>query len=485
MRRNEALIPPLSADRKEIIMKQIYQDLLNNIPDYQDFLTLEELDASSYRLAEEYPDVVTVFPIGKTREGRDLLCIKIEGGPQNAMAYGLPHPNEPIGTAMMEYFIRSLAESKELRDEVGYTWYFVKAWDADGYKLNEKWIKGPFTLYHYSRNFFRPASHQQVDWTFPIDYKELHFHSPLPETTAMMELIAQVKPAFIYSLHNAGFGGAYWYMSHQVPSVYENLHNAANRMNIPIHLGEPEVPYCVTWAPAIYQMLGITQSYDYLEKYTKQDMAKAITSGTCSADYALALCDAYTMLTELPYFYDERIKDLSPSTITRKQAVLNKLEYEQKASQFIRDMLDQIAPFVSKENPFYSTLKDFTKKGSSEALTNMVNSNPEFEKLATVAEQFDNELIAKFYKLLSFGMLVRANEYELDKLQAQGKICPQSVAALTLALSTAVSAHKELSDQLESQINYQVVPIKKLVSIQLESGLFVLEAIKNGGKEAR
>ena len=39
----------------------VFENLLNNIPDYKEFLTLEELDASSKALAEKYPDVVSIL----------------------------------------------------------------------------------------------------------------------------------------------------------------------------------------------------------------------------------------------------------------------------------------------------------------------------------------------------------------------------------------------------------------------------------------
>ena len=150
-------------------MKSIYQKLLSGIPDYKEFLTVDEMDESSRRLAAEHPDCVELFEMGKTRQGHPLLCLKIGSGSRNALMFGCPHPNEPIGTMMLEYFTKNLAENKELRDELDYTWYIVKAWDADGLRLNEKWLKGPYTLYNYSRNFFRPAGHKQVDWTFPVD----------------------------------------------------------------------------------------------------------------------------------------------------------------------------------------------------------------------------------------------------------------------------------------------------------------------------
>ena len=55
-------------------MKPVYQKVVNAVPDYQQFYTLEEHDASSRALAAEFPDVVELSEIGTTREGRPLLC---------------------------------------------------------------------------------------------------------------------------------------------------------------------------------------------------------------------------------------------------------------------------------------------------------------------------------------------------------------------------------------------------------------------------
>ena len=108
-------------------MKSVFERLLASIPDYQAFLTAQELDESSFALAKEYPDIVSVFPFGKTKEGRTLYCMKISGGPHVGLMFGCPHPNEPIGTMMLEHLTRSLAEDDELRRELDYTWYIVKA----------------------------------------------------------------------------------------------------------------------------------------------------------------------------------------------------------------------------------------------------------------------------------------------------------------------------------------------------------------------
>ncbi|MFM7784888.1 MAG: hypothetical protein ACKPE6_09645 [Gammaproteobacteria bacterium] len=84
----------------------------------------------------------------------------------------------------IEFLMRRLCEDEALRTELGYTWHFIKSIDSDGMRLNEGWFKGPFTPTQYAWHFFRPAPFDQVEWTFPLDYKTLHFDTPMPETEA-------------------------------------------------------------------------------------------------------------------------------------------------------------------------------------------------------------------------------------------------------------------------------------------------------------
>lgn len=462
-------------------MKKVYRELLEKIPSYEHFLTLDELEASSRNLAENHPEVVSLFPFGKTKNGMTLNCLKIGSGSKNALMYGCPHPNEPIGTMMLEFFTRELAENKELREALDYTWYIVKAWDADGLKLNEGWLKGPYTISSYSRNFFRPAGHKQVDWTFPIDYKNLHFHDSIPETKAMMELIDKVKPHFIYSLHNAGFGGTYWYMTSPLPELFEALYTASEKVGVPLSLGEPEAPYLESFAPAVFKMLGIEENYDYLEKYGEEHPEKLIRVGTCSASYAYERHKSFTLLTELPYFYDERIMDMSESDMTRKDAVLEQLAFSKEKDAYIKGQMQKTLKYIDKDNPFRLALEAFTRGDSDNATARMANEDPEYQRPATKAEVFDNLYVNKFYASLSYGMLIRMNEFELDKMKESGEINEEKEALLNQAVKDAEEAHRKLCEYIEAQINYQVVPIKKLVSIQLESGLLVADYLQ--GKE--
>src|SRR2546427_2940685 len=41
-----------------------------------------------------------------------------------------------------------------------------------------------------------------------------------PETAVLMRVMERVRPAFFYSLHNAGFCGVYFYVSRDRPELY-------------------------------------------------------------------------------------------------------------------------------------------------------------------------------------------------------------------------------------------------------------------------
>ena len=110
----------------------ILDELVDKVPEYKEFLTVNELDASATILAEDF-DKVEKIKIGESREGRPISYLKIGDGPKNALLFAFPHPNEPIGSMTVEYFSSVLAENPDIVDELGYTWYLIKTIDPDGW----------------------------------------------------------------------------------------------------------------------------------------------------------------------------------------------------------------------------------------------------------------------------------------------------------------------------------------------------------------
>jgi len=461
-------------------MKEIYQKVMAGVPDYRHFLTLEELDESSRKLAERYPDVVKLSELGKTSEGHPLYCLKIGGGSRSGLLLGCPHPNEPIGTMLLEYFTEQLASDTALLESLDYTWYVVKAWDADGLRRNEGWLKGPYTLFNYARNFFRPASFEQVDWTFPIDYKELHFHDVIPETEAVMHLIDEIKPHFIYTLHNAGFGGTYWYESEPTPMVYDALREVAHTYDVPLSLGEAEAASSVRYSPAIFECGGVRQEYDYAEKFSSEPMQKKnfqMWSGDNSAAYAKERYGSFTLLTELPYFLDRRIESCKLVPETRRELVVQQMAENDAMSRELQEILSISKDCMALNNHYMRAVECFSAESEHAALRNQICSDPSFARQATEAEKLDTLYISKFYKMLQYGMLVRANETELARCDAD----PRRRQKLESGYEKALESLKRIAEHLENNLNYSVVPIKNLVSVQLESMFIVLEYLKMGG----
>ncbi len=452
-----------------------FDHLLQNIPDYKEFLTVEEMDESSRKLAADYPDLVTMWEAGKSRGGHPIYVLKIGEGSRNAFMFGCPHPNEPMGCMMLEYFSRYLCEHDDFRKEFDYTWYLIKSIDLDGTKLNEGWFKGPFTLYNYARNFYRPIGSEQPEWTFPFDYKNYKWDTPIPETQVLMKIIDDTKPAFMFSLHNAGFGGAYWYLTKEAPEIYDKLYAAAEKNRVPLHLGEPEAPFIPSFSKAIYKMLGMADEYDFAEKYGEGDPAETMFAGDSSDSYAKKY-GTFCLVAELPYFYSPKIEDTSELPFTRLEAVEQGLKENLEISEDMAHYYDQYRQLCGPDNVFVKIVGrglDERKKDYDTQL-NFARQNEDNKKPCKVSEEFDNLIVTKFYKMLSWGLLIRGAKYERDR---RGGTPEEEM--LNGIIAEMEEKLKTLSAEVEEKTQYSVVDIKRLVGVQLESGMIVADYVKN------
>ncbi len=440
--------------------------IIEHVPKYNVFMTVEELDRSAVELAEKYPDVVKLLEIGVTREGDKIYALKIGNGRNKALLFGCPHPNEPVGTLVLEYLSWTLATNDEFREMFDYTWYIVKVADKDGLRLNHGWLKGPFTILNYAKNYYRPAGNKQVEWSFPIEYKTLKFYDPLPETRALMSLIEAEKPDFIYSLHNAGFGGVYYYISEEAQLLYPIYYKFPKDYNVPLSLGEPEVPWAQRLAPAIYRMVSTPEYYDFLSKHINKDPAEVIKTGTSSFDYARRFNPkVFELVTEVPYFYNPQIEDTSPSGIHRRKAVLDNIEKSKELYQLVRDVYEKVKAKLRLFTRLRESIEYYleTFPDSIAAKENWAKTASELEREATVAEKFDNYQVSEFYRLLVLGML-----YRMLKIEAESG----GGSIIEISLRDVEEELERRAEKLEEELKYTVIPLDKLVKIQLAAGLY-------------
>lgn len=435
-----------------------------DVPDYQDFLSVDEMNLSSRRLLEQYPDLVSAKEIGKTRNGEPIELLTIAGGEAHAFVFGGPHPNEPIGCMTIEYLSQRLCQDDTLRGELGYTWHFIKTIDADGMRLNEGWFKGPFSPSNYARHFYRPARDEQVEWTFPIAYKSLHFDDPLPETRALMRVIDETKPELLYSLHNAGFGGVYYYVSRECPPLYETFHKIPEWFGLALDLGEPEMSFADPFAPAIYRMLTSMDMYDHLERGGIADPAASIGFKASSAQYA-ERHGSFFLIVEMPYFDEPRVNDLTPTNTLRRDAILKAMDLAIEHDAWIRGQHRAVEGALQLDTPVRRALEDFLamSAGFREADKQWVMTAEETARPATEAELFSNLYTSRFYKLLNTGLLAR---------MLNDEIAAGNTDAGLRAASEAAAARLEADGlALESALDWRAIPIRSLVGVQCCAGL--------------
>jgi hypothetical protein len=432
--------------------------LLARVPDFQEFLTLDELRASSRRLVAEFPALARLETVGASAEGRPIELLTIGSGAVPALLLGVPHPNEPIGTLTLEFLCRLLCEDADLRAGLDATVHVVKVADPDGLVLNEGWFKGGFSPLRYALEYYRPPHREQVEWSFPAEYRTLRFTTPSPETACVMRVMERVRPRFFYSLHNAGFCGVYFYVSHERPALFTALHDLVASQGLPLHRGEPEVPYLRTLAPAIYALFGIDDAYEYLARTLGEDPAPLIEAGTSSDDWLRRVSEAFSLVCELPYYTAPGLEDTGPAGTSRRAAVVTGLS---RIEALHAECARAFAALRGRtpEHRLTRSVTDYLEKTPKRLAAARAHAqSPDYAREATRAEALDATTCKAFYHFLYLG--------EVHRLA--GMVGEQRLADELRARLAA------LIDEVERESALRVLPLRALVAIQAGAGLLAL-----------
>jgi hypothetical protein len=387
------------------------QELVARVPEYDGYATVDELLAGLRALAESHPELAHVRRIGTSRLGEPLWCLTIGAGERDAVVVGFPHPNEPIGGLTALHLATTLCEDDALRDALGCTWHVVACVDPDGTRLNEGWFKGELTRERYARHFYRPAPDEQVEWTFPLAYKDAYFDRVLPETLALMRLIDETRPALMASLHNSEVGGVYYYLSRPLPGVYDGLAALPARLGLPLELGEPEMPHIPVLAPAIYQSMPIGTLYEFLAAMGV-DPVEHITGGS-SAEYA-ERHGTFTLVCEVPYWTDERAHDERPTDRTYADILRDQANLTGEFADTVLGAIAAVAGDLRADSPFLRATRSLTAHVADSAEeTRRRAAAPAATRPATVAEVYSTQAFVHMQRLREGGMLLRALDGEL------------------------------------------------------------------------
>jgi hypothetical protein len=290
-----------------------------------------------------------------------------------------------------------------------------------------------------------------------------------------MRIIDAYPIDFLFSLHNSGFGGVYYYWSRNVPELYPALYEFIAEQGIPLHLGEPELPFVRKLdGRAMFEFPSFGEIYDYMEKYSPIPPDEVLNSGTSGDDYAIERYGSLGVVCEMPYFYDPRIEDTSPSDVSRRHAVLEGLEYRREILGFIARNYEEVKPLLTVGSLFVDAIEELMRTGETdiETMEIAVSSDSSYERRATIAEMWDALYVSKFYTLLDLGQFVRLLEHE--KAERRGEFPRQ----LQEVLNASLEMFEKSAAEAEGDLDYTVVPIKKLASVQLVTALRAMDYVQ-------
>ena len=429
---------------------------LESVPEIEVFSTADELVEGLRELAESHPGVALLRRVGTSRLGDPLLCLTIGTTGAEALVFGLPHPNEPIGGLSALHLARRLCEDAGLRQRLGHRWHIIACIDPDGLRLNEGWLKGPFTREHYARNFYRPAGDEQIEWTFPLDYKTAYFDEVLPETAALMRLIDQLRPSLMCSLHNTELGGVYYYLSRPEPALHGVLQEIPARLGLSLDRGEPESPSIAQYADGIFQMPDIETIYDYYVEHG--DPVPEKLGGNSSHSYTRPY-GTLTLLSELPYWDDARVSDASPSTTSYADALREQAAGFRDLVGWMEEILAATGDELTGGSAFVRASRYFARvMATSPDSMEKRAAEPASQRAATVAELASLRDSVHMFRLRYAGMLLRA----LDAEVGIGNATP----AIRSARARLAAQYDDWVAEDAAAGCAQPIPIRSLVATQ-------------------
>lgn len=437
------------------------RQIMDAVPEWETFHTVAELNALARERAKTFGFEIKQF--GKTSVTHEpLYYVKAGNGKKTALVWAFPHPNEPIGTLLIDFLVEYFGKHPSILEETEYTWYFVYNADPEGARLNEGWFKKPFSLMNYFTDFYRPPAHRMIDWTFPINYKDSSWDKPMEETRALMHLIDTINPDVMYPLHNAGFEAA-WFTSTKRLSheYYTRIRKVYGTLGIPLHIGEPEEPFMKEIEKSFFHDISFAGYYEHTKKIGED--TKKLIHGDNSTGYLLRKNqNALVIKAELPYFITPALQNTALSHETRRDIWLRYLDAVDRNRAIISPYVQKAAHILKEPDPYFYLARDYLRKAaaSNDSFRNHIRTSEEYDRKATHAEVATEVIGSYFYGGgLRFAQTRRA-----------------AIAAHLDSKDIALLEEKmhECARKLDAGLTYTSLPLRTLVQAQL---VYLLETL--------
>lgn len=377
-------------------------DALDALPGYDKFCSVAELQAFAEALRKD--PRFTVEVAGTSAGGRPIDHIRFGQGEVKALFVSLLHCCEPIGGLTVHALMSLLKEGHPAVTGADVEWHIIPCADPDGALLNEGWSQQPITFERYMKGLYNQEAADQIDGSFPIDHKKLHFDAPTREAAVLKGVIDRIRPDFYFPLHNALIGGAFFLVAHDIGADrYRAFHALLEANGIPLQNQMYHAAFFDRLGDGVLKLGGTGKFYEMIEASggAPEEMLKG---GTTSFEYLTAIKpEAQTVVVELPYLSHPLSESDVPTGQNLRQIKL-RIEAEQKyvaAATLeewdkVKDDLDPASPFYRKVLGSIIDHRDRLNDGLPAwgAGTRDTLYNPAYNKIATERERFENHMIS-------------------------------------------------------------------------------------------
>jgi len=386
--------------------------LLEDLPKFDSFVTVDEQIAAARRLAAEYPEGVQLLELGPSTSGEQIYCLKVGEGRFNAFVHGFPNSEEPYGGNLVGELARLLAANPSLSRDLDYTWYLVMCSDPDGARRNEAFQRGPMTPLNFSLNYYRTPHSITPDACFPFRYGPLDLNAPTAETRAMMSLLDRVPMTFLSGLHMMKWGGISYMVPHACPELYPGLQEAARRFGVFLRKRPGTM-----LAPGIMHAAYLQPARNWVRHWAAGNRNLEPISGCDLYEYVQVINpNAFMLIPECCLWYDPRMLDDRPSGANLGDALSYADAVTDAAEAFVLDLWREATPHLAVDTPWRVMVAE-KMAARIEQHTNVSNPPFEFERRVrerpiSVAEKIGIEGHDDIYRMFDLGGMYKVLEEE-------------------------------------------------------------------------
>ncbi|WP_413471499.1 M14 family zinc carboxypeptidase [Streptomyces sp. MB09-02B] len=290
------------------------------------------MSARAAALVSRHPHRARLRRVGTSRAGTPMWLLSVGHGSRHTLIVAGPHANEPVGGAtVLRLAERALADPR-LSDAADTTWNLLLSLDPDGSRRNEGWLRGPYTLGHHFRHFFRPGFLEQPEWL-----PDGAARAALPETRTLLGLQDELRPFFQCSLHGVDVGGGFVELTRELPGLAERVARIAARLGIPRELRPYDTLYWPCLGPAVYR----------IPPPRRGDLAAAMTEAAVESTWFHPhRHGTVTAVVEAPMWGVAAVEDDSPAPDA--DAVLRTVSSAlRQDTRLLEDLLARVRPSVS------------------------------------------------------------------------------------------------------------------------------------------